>query len=55
MFATSKKNKIESGIIVGIFILVITLIVYCKKWTTSLSKSNGTEKLSEELLLVILF
>jgi len=28
MFATSKKNKIESGIIVGIFILVITLIVY---------------------------
>ena len=28
MFETSKKNKLESGIIVGIFILVITLIVY---------------------------
>ena len=28
MFETSKKNKFESGIIVGIFILVITLIVY---------------------------
>ena len=28
MFAISKKNKIESGIIVSTFILVITLIVY---------------------------
>ena len=28
MFESIKKNKIESGIIVGIFILVITLIVY---------------------------
>ena len=28
MFETSKKNKFESGIIVGIFIFVITLIVY---------------------------
>ena len=28
MFETSKKNKFESGMIVGIFILVITLIVY---------------------------
>ena len=28
MFETSKKNKFESGIIVGIFILDITLIVY---------------------------
>ena len=28
MFETSKKNKFESSIIVGIFILVITLIVY---------------------------
>ena len=28
MFETSKKNKLESGLIVGIFILVITLIVY---------------------------
>ena len=28
MFETSKKNKFESGLIVGIFILVITLIVY---------------------------
>ena len=28
MFETSKKNKIESGFIVGIFILIITLIVY---------------------------
>lgn len=28
MFETSKKNKLESGIIIGIFILVITLIVY---------------------------
>ena len=28
MFETSKKNKFESGVIVGIFILVITLIVY---------------------------
>ena len=28
MFETSKKNKFESGIIIGIFILVITLIVY---------------------------
>lgn len=28
MFETSKKNKFESGVIIGIFILVITLIVY---------------------------
>lgn len=28
MFKSIKKNKIESGVIVGIFILVITLIVY---------------------------
>lgn len=28
MFETSKKNKFESGLIVGIFILIITLIVY---------------------------
>lgn len=28
MFETSKKNKFESGLIIGIFILVITLIVY---------------------------
>lgn len=28
MFATSKKNKFESGIIISIFILVITLIIY---------------------------
>ena len=28
MFETSKKNKLESCVIVGIFILVITLIVY---------------------------
>ncbi len=28
MFETSKKNKLESGVIVGIFIIVITLIVY---------------------------
>ena len=28
MFKSSKKNKFESGLIVGIFILVITLIVY---------------------------
>ncbi len=28
MFETSKKNKLESGLIVGIFIVVITLIVY---------------------------
>ena len=28
MFETSKKNKLESGFIVGIFILIITLIVY---------------------------
>ena len=28
MFATSKKNKFESGVIIGIFIIVITLIVY---------------------------
>lgn len=28
MFETTKKNKIESGVIIGIFILVITLIVY---------------------------
>ena len=28
MFETSKKNKFESGVIVGIFILIITLIVY---------------------------
>ena len=28
MFENIKKNKIESGIIIGIFILVITLIVY---------------------------
>ena len=28
MFETSKKNKFESGVIIGIFILVITLIIY---------------------------
>ena len=28
MFKSSKKNKFESGIIISIFILVITLIVY---------------------------
>ena len=28
MFESSKKNKIESGVIIAIFILVITLIVY---------------------------
>ena len=28
MFETSKKNKFESGVIVGIFILIITLIIY---------------------------
>lgn len=28
MFKTSKKNKFESGIIISIFILIITLIVY---------------------------
>lgn len=28
MFETIKKNKLESGIIIGIFILIITLIVY---------------------------
>ena len=28
MFESSKKNKLESGVIIGIFILVITLIVY---------------------------
>lgn len=28
MFKNTRKNKVESGIIVGIFILVITLIVY---------------------------
>lgn len=28
MFETSKKNKFESGAIIGIFIIVITLIVY---------------------------
>ena len=28
MFESSKKNKLESGAIIGIFILVITLIVY---------------------------
>ena len=28
MFESIKKNKIESGVIVGIFIIVITLIVY---------------------------
>lgn len=28
MFENSKKNKIESGVIIGIFIVVITLIVY---------------------------
>lgn len=28
MFEWSKKNKIESAVIIGIFILVITLIVY---------------------------
>lgn len=28
MFETSKKNKFESGLIVGIFILIITLIAY---------------------------
>ena len=28
MFETTKKNKIESGVIIGIFIVVITLIVY---------------------------
>lgn len=28
MFESSRKNKLESGVIIGIFILVITLIVY---------------------------
>ena len=28
MFKNTKKNKIESGVIIGIFIIVITLIVY---------------------------
>ena len=28
MFESSKRNKLESGVIIGIFILVITLIVY---------------------------
>ena len=28
MFENSKKNKMESALIIGIFILVITLIVY---------------------------
>ena len=28
MFEISKKNKFESGLIIGIFILVITLIIY---------------------------
>ena len=28
MFEITKKNKIESGVIIGIFILVITLIIY---------------------------
>ena len=28
MFENVKKNKFQSGVIVGIFILVITLIVY---------------------------
>ena len=28
MFESSKKNKLESGVIIGIFLLVITLIVY---------------------------
>ena len=28
MFRNTKKNKIESGIIIGIFIIAITLIVY---------------------------
>ena len=28
MFENSKKNKIESGIIIAIFILVLTLIIY---------------------------
>ena len=28
MFQNIRKNKIESGIIIGIFIVVITLIVY---------------------------
>ena len=28
MFKSSKKNKLESGIIISVFIIVITLIVY---------------------------
>ena len=28
MFQIIRKNKIESGIIIGIFIVVVTLIVY---------------------------
>ena len=28
MFQNIKKNKLESGVIIGIFIIVITLIVY---------------------------
>ena len=28
MFEITKKNRIESGVIIGIFILVITLIIY---------------------------
>ena len=28
MFKSSRKNKFQSGLIVGIFILVITLIIY---------------------------
>ena len=28
MFETIRKNKIESGVIIAIFIIVITLIVY---------------------------
>ena len=28
MFENIRKNKIESGLIIGIFIFVITLIVY---------------------------
>ena len=34
MFEITKKNKIESGVIIGIFILIITLIIYyiCNAW-----------------------
>ena len=28
MFKNIRKNKIESGVIIGIFILVVTLIIY---------------------------